>query len=393
MAHITRAPGPPESAESPFLELKRFVGFGPQDEAELAVLRPHVEAAVDDLVAELAGPIAEHEETRALFAEPQLHVGHLSSVLAAWLRHLLDGPWDDSYPEERNAIRDSYLEQQLPQRYFLGIYDVIRRWLARRCIELYAADPPKLGRTLEALQRALDIDMAVMLAAHRDDLLARIKRHERLAMLGELSAGILHELKNPLAAIGATAFALGERRTLQADPRARELMERLVANVDRSAEIVGRMLSLTRVRDPDVHQTTVDDIVKRALRHCRVPAGHRITVDLDPALPDIRVDGAQIEQVVLNLLDNAFDACKEGGEIRIVGRLAEGEVRLAVADDGVGVAASDLRRVFEPLFSTKPEGTGLGLALSRRLVEANGGAIELTSEAGRGTTVTLSFAR
>lgn len=392
MAHL-RPASPVAEPESSFSELKRFVGFGPADERELTKLRGPAVAALPLLLERLAEPIGEHEEVKAVFSDPQVRSQQLGDSVTAWLRHLLQGPWDEDYPERRDQVREAWIEQHLAQRWMVAMYDVIRRWFTELCVHEYSDDSQQLVAALDAVSRALDLDLCLMLAASREDLLARIKRHERLAMLGELSAGIHHELKNPLAAISATSFALQERRALRADRRARELLARVMSNVKRANEIVGRMLSLTRVRDPAMHHTSVEGLVERALHHCRVPAGCRLTVDLDPTLPEIRVDSAQVEQVLLNLLENAFDACKEGGHVRVVGRLVSGDVQLGVADDGVGVPARDIRRVFEPLFSTKPEGTGLGLALGRRLVEANGGTILLTSEAGRGTTVTLMFPR
>ena len=392
MTHL-RPASPVAAPESAFSELKRFVGFGSADEQELVRLREAAEAALPILLERLAEPIGEHEEVRAVFTDPQVRTQQLGDSVTAWVRNVLRGPWDDSYPERRNLIREAWIEQHLPQRYMVGMYDVSRRWFTELCVQEHGADAERLVPALDAVARALDLDLSLMLASSHDDLLARINRHERLAMLGELSAGIHHELKNPLAAISATVFALQERRTLQADPRARELLARVMSNVNRSNEIVGRMLSLTRVRDPALHQTSVERLVERALHHCRVPPGRRLTVDLDPTLPDIHVDSAHVEQVLLNLLENAFHACKDGGNVRVIGRLVDGEVQLGVTDDGVGVPASDIRRVFEPLFSTKPEGTGLGLALGRRLVEANGGTIAMTSEVGKGTTVTLSFPR
>jgi signal transduction histidine kinase len=392
MTHLRPAPvaAPTESA---FAELKRFVGFGPADEFELARLRPAAEAGLPVLLQRLSGPIGEHEEVRTVFSDPQVRTRQLGASVTAWVRNVLQGPWDDSYPERRELIREAWIEQHLPQRFMVGIYDVARRWFTELCVQEHGADGDLLVPALDAVARTLDLDLSLMLASSRDDLLARIARHERLAMLGELSAGIHHELKNPLAAISATAFALQERRALQADPRARELLTRVMHNVRRANEIVGRMLSLTRVRDPALHRTSVEKLVERALDHCCVPPGRRLTVDLDPTLPEIRVDTAHIEQVLLNLLENAFHACRDGGDVRVIGRTVNGDVQLGVSDDGAGIPASDIRRVFEPLFSTKPEGTGLGLALGRRLVQANGGSISLASEVGKGTTVTLSFPR
>jgi signal transduction histidine kinase len=116
-----------------------------------------------------------------------------------------------------------------------------------------------------------------------------------------------------------------------------------------------------------------------------------LTLDLDPELPPVKVDAAQMEQVLVNLLTNALEACGEEGTVRVTSRLVQGKVEVTVADDGVGIPERDLARVFEPLYSTKPEGVGLGLSLSQHLSRANGARISIRSALDEGTAVTLTF--
>jgi signal transduction histidine kinase len=242
------------------------------------------------------------------------------------------------------------------------------------------------------VERILDIELAVMLATYRDDLMEQMRRQERLATIGELAAGINHELKNPLAAIGASLFALQERRAVLADPRSRELTQRIGESVDRSTELITDLLSFARLSAPRKEPVAAEALVSQAVARIRLPARSHLTLDLDPALPDLEVDGAQIVQCLINLLQNAIEASPRGGAIRIRSRLTSGRVSLSIADEGEGVPVDDLERVFEPLFTTKPDGVGLGLALSRHLAEANGASLTLANAAPCGAIATLAFA-
>lgn len=374
-----------------FDEMKRYVGFGPADEVWLSTLRDVSEQHLEELLDDFYATIARHPEAQRVFEETDGDPARLRVTLADWVRTCLQGPWDDPYVARRRAIGHAHVRHQLPQRYMLLAMNLVRRWFVDRCFEVHGADPAGLRNTLKAVDRLLDIELALMLGTYRDDLLARMQRQERLATIGELAAGIHHELKNPLAAVDAALFALGDRRALRADPAGRRLLDRARSNVDRASEIITDLLSFARLRRPAVTSAAVEDLVLKALDRISIPSSCRLIKDFDPALPAVRVDAVQIEQVLLNILENAFEACPENGTVRVSTRLNADRVEIDVADDGMGIDSSHVDRVFEPLFSTKPEGVGLGLSLSRNLVRANRGSIHLLSRLGEGTSVTVAL--
>ncbi|MCP4872082.1 MAG: GHKL domain-containing protein [Proteobacteria bacterium] len=378
-------------SESRFEALKRYVGFTATDELELAALQGPAAAGVESLLDEFYEEIDRHESARAVFTDPEVQRPRLRGTLVQWVAALLKGPYDADYAERVEAIGHAHVRVSLPQQYMLTAMNIVRRWLNDLCFETHGDDLARVRRALKAVDRILDIELATMLGTYRDDLVSRMQRQERLATIGELSAGIHHELKNPLAAIGASAFTLSERRAVRADPRANEMLGTIQSNVDKSTEIIGDLLSFTRLKEPVVAATPADQLVDRAAARVRMPRGYRLTIDLDPELPPVRADAAQIEQVLVNLLENAVEACGSRGRIRVLGRRMNGSVQLSVHDNGEGIEAVELRRVFEPLFSTRPDGVGLGLSLSRHLVHANTGEIALTSERGEGTTATVTL--
>jgi two-component system sensor histidine kinase HydH len=371
-----------------FEEMKRYVGFDETDERMLRTLHAAASAGLESMLDDFYAVIQRHTDAARVFTEHSGDPHRLRRTLSEWTLDCLSGPWDEAYVARRRAIGQAHVRHRLPQRYMLLAMNVVRRWMQDLAFDVHGGDPVQLHACIEAVGRVLDMELALMLGTYRDDLVARMQRQERLATIGEVAASIHHELKNPLAAVDASLFAMGERRSLRADPRARELLDRARSNTDRASEIITDLLSFARLRDPAVRPTAVDTLIRSAVGRVSIPGSCRLSLDLDPALPAISVDGPQIEQVLVNLLQNAFDAC-DGGEVRIVTRLHEGKVRIAVIDDGVGIELGHLERVFEPLFSTKPEGVGLGLSLSRNLVHANRGSLHLVSAVGEGTTVSI----
>ena len=245
------------------------------------------------------------------------------------------------------------------------------------------------------------------------------RRKERLASLGELSAGVAHEIRNPLAGIGASAQLLGER--LGKDENHRRLVELILDEVARLDRIVESMLQFARPPEPRLRLAPLEAVLDRALglvAEDAETAGVRIDTERVEDLPQIWIDPDQIEQVVLNLARNALQAMEESGGcltliLRRVSRpryvrvrsgrrrddrgVPAGEgplqdwVELEVTDTGHGIAPEELDRIFNPFYTTRKRGTGLGLAISEAIVREHGGMITVQSRPGHGTTVLLDL--
>ncbi|MCK6527294.1 protoglobin domain-containing protein [Myxococcota bacterium] len=387
-------PGAPDQDPMPdtvfeFAELKAYVGFGPDDEGELAALQGIAEQRLPELLDEFHETIRRHPDARAAILDPDSEAHPHRGGLAEWVGSLLSGPYDDTYARRHRGIEKAHAHHRLPQRYMLTAMNVVRRWFHDLCCELHHGDVPRIRACTRAIDRVLDIELALMLGIYRDEMLASMRRQERLATIGELAAGIQHELKNPLAAVGAAAFALRERRAVQADPRSRALLDHLVENVERASELVTDLLSFARLKEPLRAPVTVDELVESAAARIALPPRCRLTLDLDPALPAVMADKAQVRQILINLLQNAVEASTEGGDVRVTSRLVDGVLHVVVSDDGEGISPQDVERAFEPLWSTKPSGVGLGLSLSRHLAQANGATISLSPRPSGGTDATL----
>jgi signal transduction histidine kinase len=223
------------------------------------------------------------------------------------------------------------------------------------------------------------------------ELERQLTRADNLAAMGRLTATLAHEIRNPLAIIRGSAKRLG-----RLEPEAQRLADSLVEEVDRLGRTVSRYLQFARV-EPDGGGTGDLAAALRAtldLLEGEVRArGCTLEHDGDLAAPAlVRLDVESLKQICLNLVLNALEAVPEGGRVSVALERQAHRARLSVRDDGPGMPEDVLRRLGEPFFTTKAQGTGLGLFLSKRLVEGAGGTLAVTSRPGEGTSVSASFA-
>jgi signal transduction histidine kinase len=234
-------------------------------------------------------------------------------------------------------------------------------------------------------------------------LYQQMKERDRLAALGEMAAGLAHEIRNPLAAIkGATQY-LDPGRLPGED---REFLEIIVEEVNRLNGVVSQFLDYSRPLKSALAPGDLNDVLQRTFRLLSpdVPAGIQVELDLAPELPRVACDPEQLKQVFLNLALNAFQAMPRGGRLAVSTRVARDElapwreihgrlesVEVRFRDTGPGIPPEERESVFVPFFTTKEKGTGLGLAVSQRIVRAHQGTIAVSSPAGGGAEFTIAL--
>jgi signal transduction histidine kinase len=216
---------------------------------------------------------------------------------------------------------------------------------------------------------------------------AAVRRSERLAALGQLSAGLAHELRNPLGTMKASAEML-MRNVGSENETAREVAGFISCEVDRTNSLVTRFLEFARPLKPRVATTDVTEILDRAVTLVERDAPqYHVTVykNYSPDLAPFPLDAELMERVFYNLLVNAAQASPEGGAITLKTRAADGMAEVSVIDRGKGIEKKDMEEIFNPFFTTKPEGSGLGLAIVSKIVDEHGGKIAVESEPGKGS--------
>lgn len=221
-----------------------------------------------------------------------------------------------------------------------------------------------------------------------------LRRADRLAALGTLTAGMAHEIKNPLGAI-AGAVEILEADFPAGHPR-REFLDIVREEIARLSAIAGKYLSFAKPSPPDAKACDVNGVVSRAVSLVAKSAASRaVTIEtaLDPALPRAFADVEQVHQVLVNLLLNGLEAMPSGGTLRVETASPDPGIEVRVADTGGGIPEEDRERIFEPFRTTKPGGTGLGLATSRRIAVAHGGDLVAENAPQGGAVFRLTLPR
>jgi two-component system sensor histidine kinase HydH len=224
----------------------------------------------------------------------------------------------------------------------------------------------------------------------------KVRRSEKLAAIGELAAGVAHEIRNPLSSI--KGFAQYLRHTLKDKPREKEYAETMVSEVDRINTVITDLLTFARPMEAELIPTDVTELVEHTIRLVQPDAQSRnVSVQMNISdLSKIPLDAHQMTQAILNLLLNALQAVKNGGRIEIGAEFdpSDSLLKIWVEDDGSGIIASQKEKIFDPFFTTREKGTGLGLPIVHKIVENHGGEINLESPPfgkNQGTRITLSI--
>ncbi|HUA15326.1 MAG TPA: ATP-binding protein [Verrucomicrobiae bacterium] len=243
-----------------------------------------------------------------------------------------------------------------------------------------------LGRNFNHMVEQLRESRVEIERLHR----TQMSRAEHLATLGELATGLAHEIRNPLAGIAGVIEIIG--RDLPATSPARSVVKDVRQEISRINHIVGDLLQTARPHPPRVRKSDLNTTVEHAVmlgRQQALTKSAEIRLEKDPTLPEVEHDSDQIHQVLLNLLLNAVQAIDMNGEISVTIRSGDKSAIIEIIDNGRGIAPEHLPNIFRPFFTTKGDGTGLGLSLARRIVEDHHGRIEVRSALGQGTTFSV----
>ncbi|WP_321391747.1 ATP-binding protein [uncultured Desulfuromusa sp.] len=285
------------------------------------------------------------------------------------------------------------------------LHDVLAQWFA-----LSQSGMSKAFREyvpLERKGRTLTYRMAMFPLSFRqqggwlltiEDLTERVNmrqqmaRMDRLASLGRMSAGIAHEVRNPLTGVSLLLDELHDRLLGKASDQ--QLIQRALGEIERLESLVNEMLHFSALPAPKLCSVKIADVVQGSLFLVRKQCQRqnlKLIEHVDDNLPEILMDADRLKQVMLNLLNNSLEAMPDGGELKITAARQNDQILICVADTGVGIAPDQLPLIFEPFFTSKGHGTGLGLAISYNIISDRGGEIKIESTLGQGTTVLVSL--
>ena len=242
-------------------------------------------------------------------------------------------------------------------------------------------DVGQLGQQFNEMIRQLEESRAEIERLHQREM----ARAEHLATIGELAAGLAHEIRNPLAGIAGVVEVMG--RELPRESSSRAVLPEVHSEIQHIQAILNDLLAYARPRPPEFHPADLNATVEQAVFLARQQVRTKpieITLESEKRLPGILHDPVQVQQVILNLLLNGIQAISNQGKVEVALRQEREYSVVRIRDNGKGISRESLPRILKPFFTTRKEGTGLGLPLARGIVESHKGRIEVTSEPGRG---------
>ncbi|MGZ3486595.1 MAG: sensor histidine kinase [Isosphaeraceae bacterium] len=368
-----------------YQELQGYVGWTELDARSIQSIAGRLEGAFHAIVVDFYEEIDRHPEARKVVSGGAAQVERLKTSLLGWLNDLFCGVYDADYVQRRWSVGLRHAELGLDQVFCNMAMARVRSGLLDALVRAWDREPADLRPAVLALNKLLDLDLAIIEDAYQTEHLARQQQIERLAGLGQIAAGVAHELRNPLNVIKTSVYFLQSARDPTAEKKA-EHFRRIERHVELADGVISALLNFARISAPQPRPFSVGACIREVLNQ----TGLRETVEvallgLDP-LPAVAADAGQIEIVFSNLFRNAREAMSGNGRLTITGRTDGPFVEIDVTDSGPGIPPDQIARVMEPFFTTKARGLGLGLAISRSIAERNQGDLRVISEPGSGST-------
>ncbi|MFH1855763.1 MAG: ATP-binding protein [Candidatus Omnitrophota bacterium] len=255
-------------------------------------------------------------------------------------------------------------------------------------------------KELEGKVRELDKNRKAMLYMV-EDLNAQTKElkaaqdhivnSEKLATIGKLAGIVSHEMRNPLAVIRNTVYFLKLKLKESKDDKIRKHLNILEKETKKASSIINDILDFASIKPPSLSKENINSIILKSIDEAQIPAEIKVKTDLKEDLPEIPVDISQISRVFPNLISNAVQAMPDGGELQVITSRADDFIKIVFKDSGYGIAREQMSKIFQPLFTTKPNGIGLGTTVCQAIIENHRGTIEVEGEQGKGTTFVIKL--
>lgn len=379
-------------------ELVSYVGLDAKDVERLHALLPRIAPQFPAIADRFYDAVFASAGASSVLTGPE-QVERLRVTLIDWMTSGLSGPYDEHFYQKRSRIGRRHVAIGLAQHYMFTAMNVVRTAYHDIIAELYP--PEEALAMLRSVDKLLDVELAIMVRHYQldseDKLVSRERRiqSDRIMSMQTLTAGLAHEVRNPLNA-ARLQLELLERRLRRSgeDPRLIEPSELAQKEIERLTALLNEFLQFAR--PPELHAQDCDiaEILHQVVELERVGAERRSAhlVLTGPEHLLAHVDAAKVHQVVLNLVRNAVEAVPCEGHVTVELAAEAERFHIRVQDDGPGIPDNVRKRIYEPFFSTKEGGTGLGMSIVHSLVSLHGGTIDL--ETGpRGTRFDVGFPR
>ncbi|MDB4960101.1 MAG: hypothetical protein JWP01_100 [Myxococcales bacterium] len=380
-------------------EILRYVSFDDKDRTRLLALHPKLSPRFPAIAERFYEAVWANPGTASVLDSPA-QVERLRASLIDWMSTGLLGPYDDRFYEKRSRIGRRHVEIGLAHQYMFTSMNVVRTAYQEMIAELYPAAEASL--VLRSVNKLLDIELSIMVRHYKLDsdekLVARERRmqSDRITAMQTMTAGLAHEVRNPLNAAKLQLELLERRlRREHDDPRLLEPSELAQKEIERLTNLLNDFLAFARPPELHLQDHDVVGIVRHVCDLERISAekrGATLTFSHPAIAIPARVDAPKLQQIMLNLVRNAVEAVTANGVVQVALAGSHDTFMINVEDDGGGMPADVQARIYEPFFSTKEGGTGLGMSIVHSLISLHGGSIALESTT-RGTRFDLTFPR
>lgn len=379
-------------------QLVAYVSLDTADCVRLRELHAVLEPSFPAIAEKFYEAVWANPGAAAVLSDPD-QVERLRLTLIDWMSTGLLGPYDLAFNEKRARIGRVHVRIGLPQQYMFTAVNVVRTAYSDRIGTLYPSEHSLA--IVRSVDKLFDIELALMLRHYQIDSEERLVTREREIQndranaLQTMSAGLAHEVRNPLNAAKLQLELLERRiRRQSTDPKMIEPVELVHQEIQRLTEVLNEFLSFARPPELHLENHDVVAVIRDVVQLEQMYASERrIALDtVSPASAMIAVDAGKLHQVAQNLVRNAIEAARPEGRVVIEIVVAERVLHLRVTDDGAGMTDEVRSRIFEPFFSTKENGTGMGMSIVHSFVTLHGGRIDVETSAS-GTTIDVALPR
>jgi signal transduction histidine kinase len=380
------------SAYERYQELQRYVGWTDEDASRVHSIRPQVTPYFGALVDDFYAEIENHPNARKVITGGDEQIARLKKSLLRWLDELLSGRYDRDYVERRWRVGFRHVEIGLDQVYTNAALSRLRRGLLTAIAQTWRGNPQEQLLIRESLNRLLDLDLAIIEDAYQTEFQRRQAVAERLATIGKVAGGVAHELRNPLNVVKTSVYFILNAKNAPPE-KIRTHLERIERQVGVADRVITALNDFARLPVPNVEPVDVESALKEIVEVTTLPRNVTVEWSLGSPPPVVLGDRAQLHIVFSNLIRNGRDAMPNGGTLTLIAAPTDDQVEITIQDNGVGISPDNLSRVFEPLYSTKAKGIGLGLSIAHEILGRHHGTLHVKSDLGVGSSFTVRLPR